>query len=112
LRGKDDIKNMFTTLTAWGNGFLGQLGDGTYVNKRTTPVEVSNLDGAQLKAIAVGGHSLALKDDGTMWAWGDNRYGQVGIGSDIMGINAPMQVSGLDGVKVVAAGSYHSLAGE
>jgi alpha-tubulin suppressor-like RCC1 family protein len=155
---------MFTTLTAWGNDFLGQLGDGTYVHKRTSPVEVSNFDGAQLKAIAGGdthslaikddgtvwawgenrsgqlgdgtttnsntpvqvsdldgveaiaagwGHSLALKDDGTVWAWGDNRYGQLGIGSDdVMGINTPMQVSGLDGVKVIAAGSNHSLAGE
>ena len=141
---------------------MGQLGDGTYVNKRTAPVEVSNLDGAQLKAIAGGdthslalkddgtvwawggnlngelgngtttssstpvqvsdldgvtaiavdGHSLALKDDGTVWAWGDNRYGQLGIGSDVIGVNAPMQVSGLDGVKVIAAGSDHSLAGE
>jgi alpha-tubulin suppressor-like RCC1 family protein len=109
---------MFATLTTWGNGFLGQLGDGTYGNDRTTPVEVSNLDGAELKAIAGGlGHSPALKANGTVLAWADNISGQLGngtttLGTNVMGTNAPMRVSGLDGVKAIAAGSGYSLAGE
>jgi hypothetical protein len=46
---------------------------------RSLPVPVSGISG--VVAIAAGAsHSLALKDDGTFWAWGDNNYGQLGTG--------------------------------
>lgn len=70
-----------------------------------------------VEAIATGGsHGLALKDDGTIWAWGDNQYGQMGnstetLGTPALGISTPGQVSDLNGVKAIAAGSQHSLAG-
>ena len=90
---------MFTTLTAWGYNYFGQLGDGSYGHNRTTPVEVSNLDGAQLKAIAGGDtHSLALKDDGTVWAWGDNRYGQLGNGTTGPDSDVPVAVRNIPNV--------------
>ena len=54
-------------------GDSGLLGDGTWTNK-STPVQVSNLD--SITAIAAGvNHSLALKADGTVWAWGSNNRG-------------------------------------
>lgn len=107
----------FTTLTAWGGNSFGQLGDGTSGDRRTTPVEVSNLEGAELKAIAGGQlHSLALKDDGTVLAWGDNQDGELGDGTNTSS-STPVQVqdpndpSGyLSGVEAIAAGSRHSLA--
>jgi alpha-tubulin suppressor-like RCC1 family protein len=107
----------FTALTAWGGNSSGQLGDGTFVARRTTPVEVSNLDGAELKAITGGAyHSLALKEDGTVLAWGDNQYGQLGDGTNTSS-STPVQVqdpndpSGyLSAVETIAAGSFHSLA--
>ena len=54
-------------------------------------------------------HSVALKDDGTVWTWGDNVYGQLGNGTTT-GTNRGTQVSGLSNVKAVAAGGYHTLA--
>ena len=54
-------------------------------------------------------HSLALEDDGTLWNWGDNRYGQVGDGTTT-DRNVPVQVSGLTRVTALAAGDDHSLA--
>jgi alpha-tubulin suppressor-like RCC1 family protein len=54
-------------------------------------------------------HSLALKPDGTVRAWGQNTYGQVGDGTFTTRSN-PVSVSGLTGIKMVAAGAYHSLA--
>ncbi len=100
----------FTTLSAWGGNSRGQLGDGTSVSRRTTPVEVSDLDGAELKALAGGHlHSLALKDDGTVLAWGDNQDGELGDGTNTDS-SEPVQVSELNGVRVIAAGGLYSLA--
>ncbi|MFP2935077.1 RCC1 repeat-containing protein, partial [Pyxidicoccus sp. 3LG] len=54
-------------------------------------------------------HSLALKSDGTVWAWGWNTSGQLGNGTwDAWPI--PVQVLGLTGVVSLAAGNEHSLA--
>jgi alpha-tubulin suppressor-like RCC1 family protein len=72
---------------------------------------------AELKAIAASGaHGLALKDNDTVWAWGFNESGQLGtdtntLGTNVMGINTPVQVSELSGAKAIATGSNHSLAG-
>jgi alpha-tubulin suppressor-like RCC1 family protein len=98
------------TISAWGNNFFGQLGSETYNTSSNTPVEVSNLDGAEVKALAGGqGHSLALTEDGTVWAWGLNQYGQLGDGTNTDS-STPVQVSDLDGVKAISGGGAHSLA--
>jgi alpha-tubulin suppressor-like RCC1 family protein len=69
---------------AWGYNLVGQLGDGTSTD-RNIPVQVSGLTG--VVAISAGatdfgqGHSLALKNDGTVWGWGYNFPGQLGDGT-------------------------------
>lgn len=53
--------------------------------------------GSPVKAIAAGdGHVLAVREDGTVWAWGDNGYGQLGNGTTI-GSSVPIQVIGTGG---------------
>ena len=98
------------TVLAWGDNVDGQLGNGTFTTSNT-PVEVSGLTG--VTAIAAGGafnhHSLALKSDGTVWAWGANSAGQLGNGS-FTGSNTPVQTSGISGVTAIAGGVSHSLA--
>ncbi len=70
-----------------------------------------------VRAIAAGSsHGLALKDDGSVWAWGANDQGQLGngtetLGSNTLGTNAPAEVKDLGGVKLIAAGLDYSLAG-
>ncbi len=53
--------------------------------------------------------TLALKGDGTVWAWGNGSGGKLGDGTAI-DRSTPVQVSGLTGATAIAAGSGHSLA--
>ncbi|WP_164002840.1 MopE-related protein [Pyxidicoccus caerfyrddinensis] len=56
-------------------------------------------------------HSLFLRKDGTVWAWGQNVAGQVGTGSaSSTPVSQPTQVNGLPAIKALAAGIAHSLA--
>ena len=71
-------------------------------------MQVSGLAGV----VAIAGgyhHSLAVRNDGTVWAWGDNYYGELGDGTTTRRL-ARVQVQGLAGIVDVEAGSYHSLA--
>lgn len=99
------------TLWAWGSNWSGQLGDGT-TNERQDPVQV----GSGYSTVAAGGeksafYTVALKTDGTLWAWGNNYFGQLGIGTtscDSCADPSPVQVG--SGYSAVAAGYYHAVA--
>ncbi|MEI7911860.1 MAG: cadherin-like beta sandwich domain-containing protein [Verrucomicrobiota bacterium] len=102
---------------SWGSNSLGQLGDNDSANS-STPVAVSGsgvLANKTLVAVAVGSsHSLALCADGTIAAWGNDIYGQLGDGTN-NNCNVPVAVvtsGALAGKTVVAiaAGFNHSLA--
>lgn len=97
------------TVWTWGDNTYGQLGDGT-TKDQVSPVQVVGLS----DVIAVAGgcfntHTLALKSDGTVWAWGDSSFGQLGDGTTTSHVT-PQQVPGLSGIVAIAAGDAHSLA--
>jgi len=63
-----------------------------------------------VKHVAAGSyHSLALKEDGTVWGWGWNEYHQLADGT-AQDRNRPIQVKGLSGVKLLTAGHKFSAA--
>jgi alpha-tubulin suppressor-like RCC1 family protein len=95
---------------AWGSNAFGQLGYATVGITGLTPAPVVSLTDAI--AVAAGdAHSVALRADGTVWAWGSNAFGQLGTGaSDASPHNAPAPVSGLSHIIAIAAGGAHSLA--
>jgi len=63
-----------------GNNDYGQLGNGT-ANRSLVPAQAQVL--SNVVAIAAGSeYDLALKGDGTIWAWGNNDHGQLGNGID------------------------------
>ncbi|MBL8493357.1 MAG: hypothetical protein JNM37_03790 [Rhodocyclaceae bacterium] len=73
------------------------------------PVRVTGL--ADVVAVAAGEtHSLALKRDGTVWAWGSNRKGELGNGGPSFASLVPVRASGLNGVVAIRAGWEISLA--
>ena len=102
-------------LWAWGGNISGQLGDGT-TTQRLTPVAVdlSALEGAAVISVVAGdSHSLALDNQGRLWAWGSNFLGQLGDGTTTQRLTpVAVDLSALEGAAVVsvAAGAYHSLA--
>jgi alpha-tubulin suppressor-like RCC1 family protein len=102
------------TVWAWGYNYSGQLGNGTTTHS-SMPVQVSGLSGVTaIASSAEGDHSLALLTDGTVRAWGDNTWGQLGNGTTTWPTPTPtptpVQVSGLSGVTAIAAGNSHTLA--
>jgi alpha-tubulin suppressor-like RCC1 family protein len=105
------------SVAAWGDNEGGQLGNGSTGGISNTPVPVSVLDESDIKALAGGlEHSLALKRDGTVWAWGWNNFGQLGNGTTADS-NIPVQVKDkndptgfLTGVQAIDAGAAHNIA--
>lgn len=60
--------------------------------------------------IAVGGqHTLELGPNGTVWSWGDNEHGQLGLGNHLSR-TYPTRIATLPYIYAVAAGESHSLA--
>jgi alpha-tubulin suppressor-like RCC1 family protein len=111
--GADDVVLLRNgTLMAWGENRNGQLGDGTRVEK-DVPTPVRGLTGVKAVAVggetSLGGHVLALLNNGTVVGLGANQHGQLGNGSTT-GSSVPVPVAGLGGVTAIAASISHSLA--
>jgi alpha-tubulin suppressor-like RCC1 family protein len=99
------------TIYAWGQGPLGNgtTGANSFTNK---PVELTSLpDTVEIAAtslngdslVAAGGTDYALLGNGTVWAWGYGKNGELGNGS-LASVKKPVRVKGLTGVKQVVAG--------
>ncbi|MBK9338120.1 MAG: HYR domain-containing protein [Lewinellaceae bacterium] len=97
------------TLWAWGDNLFGQLGNGTN-NDQNQLVKIGAAnDWRQLAKGSVSQHSMAIKNDGSLWAWGRNDYGQLGIGNNSYQLTPQQVGSDLDWT-MVAVGKSHTLA--
>ena len=127
------------SLWAFGNNTYGQLGDGTITtyesdfyyyyldagidvekkenNDKDKPVKIMD----DIIAISAGSiHNLAIKVDGSLWSWGDNKHGQLGDGTvsvyniyDLVTLpdnnkSAPVKI--MEDVAFISAGYSHNLA--
>ncbi|HVR85923.1 MAG TPA: RCC1 repeat-containing protein, partial [Planctomycetota bacterium] len=100
------------TVWSWGFNLTGQLGNGTVSNITpyglSSPGQVVSLTG--VTAISGGGaHSLALRSDGSLVAWGDDDVGELGNGSGAVQV-LPVAIPDLTNVLTISAGGGHSLA--
>lgn len=91
---------------AWGDGPMGQLGNGSTADK-TLPTQVPGISTA-IQVAAGHYHSLALLADGTALSWGYGTFGQLGNGSTT-NRSSPVAVSGLSNLIQVAGGRDLSL---
>ncbi len=97
------------TLWAWGRNGDGQLGQGTTgTTANSSPLQVGTLN--TWSAVAAGAyHSLARRQDGTFWAFGDNGSGQIGNGSTT-DATSPVQITAMANCTNFTAGYYFSAA--
>jgi|GEM_PF-1725193 len=99
------------TMRCWGNNFYGQLGLGHRDNTgKWYPVQqVSGLKG--VKSISsFSRHTCALRNDGSVWCWGDNYAGQIGHGQTGIYVKSPAKVKNVAGATVMSVGQHHSCA--
>ena len=84
------------TLWTWGNGFYGGTGQNDTVN-RSSPVQIgSNTNWSKIAASGRTQSAAAIKTDGTLWLWGQNNLGQLGL-DNVVNRSSPTQVgSGTD----------------
>jgi alpha-tubulin suppressor-like RCC1 family protein/sugar lactone lactonase YvrE len=106
-----------TQITSWGYNPHGQLGNGTFSNTATaSSVAITEaLNGKTVLSVAISdNHGLALCSDGSIAAWGENSFGQLGDGTTLSSTSpvAVVKTGALAGKTVIAiaAGFSHSLA--
>ena len=101
------------SLWMWGSNYAGSLGIGEGGNSLTqagdpfqsTPVKVMD----DVVAVSCGAqHTAAIKTDGSLWMWGSNQDGLIGIASEETSIKKPVKV--LDDVVAVSCGYNHTIA--
>jgi alpha-tubulin suppressor-like RCC1 family protein len=98
-------------LRAWGANTMGQLGDGSLID-RLSPVPVGGLGGITVAQIAAGADfALAMGNQGEVYAWGSNAKGQLGTDTGVTAqLSTPGRVSGFLGAVFIAAGLEHGMA--
>ena len=93
-------------LWTWGQAGSGQLGENNTVTSKSTPVTTS-AGGTNWKQVSAGREtSAAIKSDGTLWTWGRNVVGQLGINAGINRSTPVTTFAGGTNWKQVSSGGY------
>jgi alpha-tubulin suppressor-like RCC1 family protein len=95
-------------LLVWGNNFDGQLGCGGFPWTSNAPIMITQKEFLWSQISAGDYHSLALRDDGTLWACGRNDVGQLGDGTFQYKVNL-FQI-GTDTWQTMSAGGNYNIA--
>lgn len=101
------VRHQDGTVSCWGGGGSGQLGNGASASS-SKPVALAGIQDALQLGLGRD-HACVLRDSGTVWCWGANNFGQLGTGTTV-GSTSPVQVVGLSQIGTLAVGSVHSCA--
>ena len=97
------------SLWTWGGNVAGQLGDGTVVC-RNTPTREGTLTNNWCQVSAGRCTTAAIKTDGSLWAWGLNSSGQLGVNT-VLPNSAPVrEITSSSNWYQVSVGGFHTLA--
>jgi alpha-tubulin suppressor-like RCC1 family protein len=97
------------TVRGWGSNRSGQLANSSVEGVSELPVATGSLSG--VTAVAAGAeHALALLGGGTVMAWGEDSYGEIGNGTVTPRQETPVQASGIAEAIAISAGGQDSIA--
>ena len=92
------------TLWTWGDNEKGQLGQSTAeATKKSSPAQIPGTSWSQAKGAVTAGSMgpMAVRTDGTLWVWGTNNQGQLGLSqAESTDISSPVQIPGTQWVGV------------
>jgi alpha-tubulin suppressor-like RCC1 family protein len=94
-----------STMWVWGLNTIGQLGESTTFN-RSIPVQIGTSSDDWLSVQVAPSHTVAVKQNNTVWAWGYNQYGVLGT-SDNIDRSSPTQLGTL-AYSILAAGTNNT----
>ncbi|KAJ0178719.1 hypothetical protein K1T71_005494 [Dendrolimus kikuchii] len=98
---------------SWGSDSMGQLGSNLGAHAQDKPKFVKVLATKNVIQVACGSyHSIALTNNGDLYAWGANSYGQCGLGTISNKEMTPQPITSLAGIPIalIACGSNHTFA--
>jgi len=96
------------SLWAWGNNLYGQLGDGTNVH-RSIPTRIGTANNWSVVSAGLDNRTMAIKRDGSLWAWGYNHHGYLGDGTT-ENKNVPTRIGTANNWVTLSAGGSHTVA--
>lgn len=91
-------------LFLWGNNTVGQLGDNTSTARSNKDQTYGQTDSTWSMVSCGLNHTLAIKTDGSLWAWGDNSFGKLGLGHTNTPVRVPTRVGTSNGWVYCHAG--------
>lgn len=103
------LTNNYTNLYLWGRGLSGELGDNQTAASRSTPQQLTNAGAAGWRSITSCYNSLAIKSDGTLWAWGPGDSGENGDGTT-QTRSTPRQIGAATNWREVTFGNFQCSA--
>lgn len=96
-------------LRCWGRNSGGQLGTGNTTGQQN-PAEVIGISGLTIRDVALGErHTCALTDEGSVYCWGRNDSGQLGVGTTVNSTSAGAPAI-YEGATAIGAGASHTCA--
>jgi alpha-tubulin suppressor-like RCC1 family protein len=100
---------------AWGQNRLGQIGNGEKCTEELKPIKINIYDEHRIIAISCGSdHSITLSENGGLYGWGSNKYGQLGVSKERLVCYSPTFIKISENknelaFKKVSCGPYYSL---
>eukprot|EP00095_Tigriopus_kingsejongensis_P000582 maker-scaffold372_size192401-snap-gene-0.50 protein:Tk00582 transcript:maker-scaffold372_size192401-snap-gene-0.50-mRNA-1 annotation:"rcc1 and btb domain-containing protein 1" len=95
---------------SWGYNGNGQLGLGNNINQ-LNPSKVTALQNVVISKVVCGyAHTLALSDEGTLFGWGANTYGQLGTGNKANSCCPTKVATEIGRIVDIAASHYNHIS--
>ena len=93
----------------WSKGDRGLTAQNDLI-WRSSPTQVGT--DTTWKSVTIGdNHAIAVKTNGTLWGWGNNQAGELGLGSKAQdNYSSPVQITGTNWGSISATSSSTSIA--